>query len=55
MYLISWEEGAEGLDGLLLARKDKILNIDLPDASSRDPQEINETLLCKKRGTYKNK
>jgi hypothetical protein len=54
MYLISWEEGVEGPEGLLL-EKDKILNIDLPDASPRDPQESNETLLYKKWGTYKNK
>jgi hypothetical protein len=48
MYLTSWEEGDEGPEGLLLARKDKSLNIDLPYASPRDPREGNETLLCKK-------
>jgi hypothetical protein len=37
MYLISWEEGDEGPEGLLLDKKYKSLNIDLPDASPRDP------------------
>jgi hypothetical protein len=55
MYFISWEEGAEGPEGLLLDKKDKSLNIGLPDASPRDTQESNETLLYKKWGTYKTK
>jgi hypothetical protein len=55
MYLISWEEGPEGPEGFLLAKKDKSLNIDLPDALPRDPRERNETFLYNKWETYKNK
>jgi hypothetical protein len=52
MYLISWEEGDEGPEGLLLAKDDKILDIDLPYASPRDPRERNEILLYNKWGTH---
>jgi hypothetical protein len=53
LSLILWEEGDEGPEGFCWV-KDKILYINLPDASPRDPQERNETLICKKRGTHKN-
>jgi hypothetical protein len=36
MYFISWEEGDEGREGLLWIKKDKILYINLLDASPRD-------------------
>jgi hypothetical protein len=54
LSFIPWEEGAEGLEGLLLAKKIKAY-IDVPDALPGIPQESNETILCKKRETYKNK
>jgi len=40
---------------IVVGWKEKRLNIELPDASPKDPQESNETLLYKKCGTYKNK
>jgi hypothetical protein len=53
MYLISWEEGVGGPDELLLAKEDKIIDIELLDASPRDSRENNETLLYKKWETHK--
>jgi hypothetical protein len=55
LSLILWEEGAEALEGLMLAKKYIILFIYtfhmlLPGF----PKEKNETLIYKKRGTHKN-
>jgi hypothetical protein len=50
MYLISWEEEAKGIEGLLLVEKNKNLNIELLYASPKDTRESNKIILCKKRG-----
>jgi len=40
MYLISWVDRVEAPVGLLLAKKDKTLDINLPDRSPRDEKEM---------------
>jgi hypothetical protein len=55
MYLIPWEEGFEGLDILLLEKNIKSYVYAFQMLHLGITLEINEMLLCKKRGTYKNK
>jgi hypothetical protein len=49
LHLISWEEGAKGLEGKSKLVKDKSLKIKPRDASPRDPRESNKRLLSKKQ------
>jgi hypothetical protein len=49
LLLISWEEGAKGLEGKSKLVKDKILKIKPRDASPKDPRESNKKLLSKKQ------
>jgi hypothetical protein len=49
LHLISWEEGAKGLEGKITLVKDKSLKMKPQDASPRDPREGNKMPLSKKQ------